>query len=401
MGIRHPVAYPYIYRPVNIKYTGPLGPNTRYAWFLPNGTDNDLLPGRLLRIDTFVDHQFNQSAKFFHVEIDALLNELGVKPAEFSTFAPKYCAEQSCAIMLAGSQNETAFITEHIRILSVRVQVLWLGDQLLRHVTKLLRGTNPLLFLLLARTPSEIVRRAGDFRSVAMPTYGGSLTPMQAGVYDLTPMAKYSSHNLLLPYIDALHFDGEEDWLLDKLADRILLETNQTRWQIYDEVACDWLNQIPNITDEKRKADLLDMMSINKYNLNTTASIGVIFPTGPMFDWLYYAADMAVKAINKADKLLPGMKLDLKVADKTDKPLMSFIKMSMNTNMLGVIGPDIKGITCKRKQVYTYMWVIVTIIVYLVLQILRNRHERQSCFTHPTVRIWIRKYRIMILTVSE
>lgn len=362
VGIHHPVAYPYVTRAVNIKYTGPLGPNTRYAWFLPTRNDslrtgNDSLPDGLLPIDTFESLHFDRVAKFFHVHMDILLHELGVELESCETYKPTYCTkQQTCAIMLAGNRTETAFITEHIRILNVRVQMLWLGDQLLLHVDKLRQVIDPPLFLLLARTPSEIVRRnSSSFRSVAMPTFGGQLTPMQAGVYDLTPMAKYSSNNLLLQYIDALHFDGAEDLLLEEMANQITRqpETKLERCQIYEQVACDWLKNITKITDEKQKHDYLEMLSINKWNLNTTAIVGGIFPAGPMFDGLKYAADMAVGAINQAPDLLPGMRLILNVADRTERPLLSFIKMSMHKKMLGVIGPDIKGITCKRKHVYT------------------------------------------------
>lgn len=341
LGIQLPVAYPQVDHLVNAIYAGPLGPNSRYVWFLPNRTrGRDPLPERQLHINTFDAANFDRVAKYFHVRLDKLLVELNVDAANVVNFAPTYCTVQKpCAIMLAGNAAETAFISEHIHALEVRVQVLWLGDQLLRHVTKLRQGTDPPLFLLLARTPSEIVRSPGDYRSVMVPTYGDRLSPMQAGVYDLTPLTKYSNMGVLYPYISKLHFDGEEDWLLGQVADRILMQPNVSRTAIYEGVACDWLNN----TNQMHRY----LLSIDTWVFNTTALIGGIFPTGPMFGGLQVAAEMAVQAINESPQLLSGMELILTVAHPKESPLKSFIKMSMEKEMVGVIGPDIKEITCK------------------------------------------------------
>lgn len=341
-------------RPPNIENVGPLGIRTRFGWFLPKSS-SDRLPAHQIPIEALAIDRFANISDLFHVDIDRTL--LGICPnaTELERFTPEHCAGnvgRPCAVMLAGHRSSSAFIVEHIRRLRVSVQVVWLGDQFVRVKNQLLVAEAKLLFLFLARTPSEAAVSAAGYRHVTVQwSNAGPLSEMQASVYDLTPMTKYRNlrRNHLGDYIDAVHLnESHQVRLSGKLAAELsMVPTNASAAMvasIYDRVACDWLST--GAPDEFRELMQRAVDSWNGIN-EETVRIGGIFPIGPMYDVLKQAVLRAIAVVNRSG-WLRKRPLVLDEKNPYDPPLRQFLQLG-SSQMLGVIGPDLKEIACRLR----------------------------------------------------
>lgn len=334
--------YPYIHPAPNVDIAGPLAINTRFAWFLPNVAAVDDRPPPL-PMETFGRDRFRTVRADYHLDRAQMLRTLRLPPVRH--YAPAHCdagASSGCAIMLAGDPAETAFVAEHIRVLGVSVQVLWLGaDQLLRAKQRLLSDGGAKRFLLLARYPSEIVRHVGAYGVVSVPTLGGPLSAMQYGLYDATPMIKYANRGPLLHAFRSLHFEGQVDGLLAAAEQRLRSADAAgvvSNANVFDEAACEWLSA-PGATVHG------ELVGGPRDTHNNTVVVGGIFPAGAQYADLQQAAEMAVQEIN-AEKWL-NVTLELRVGNASEGSLLSYIRLAAISNTLGIIGPEVKAIKCK------------------------------------------------------
>lgn len=344
----------------NVQNVGPLGIRTRFGWFLPKRTPPDRL-GRAQQvpIEAFGRDAFANISALFHVDIDRALHGIVSAAGGLERFVPEHCdggaGPNACAVMLAGHRSSSAFIVEHIRALNVSVQVVWLGDQLVRVKHELMqqRAAGPLV-LLLARTPSEAVINARDYRYVTVQSSNaGPLSEMQAAVYDLTPMTKYRNPQQveLGFYIDNVDLDKQDVPLASRLADELMsLSSNASRTAaaadaIYDRVACDWLSSadVPG----KFLADMHNAVDQFHGLVTKKLYIGGIFPDGAAYNVVRNAVRQAIDDVNASGMLLPNRELALLEKDRAETPLRQFLRLAASDQMVGVIGPDVKEITCK------------------------------------------------------
>lgn len=118
-------------------------------------------------------------------------------------YAPPYCEYEQCATILAGHQIDTNFIVHHINHFNLRVRVIWLGDTLWYAIHKIMQafdgadGDRVKAFIVLHRTPSEIIDTDIEFQSISMfacDEFGDATDGSEILCpYETTPIMKYCS----------------------------------------------------------------------------------------------------------------------------------------------------------------------------------------------------------------
>lgn len=116
--------------------------------------------------------------------------------------------------MLAGHRIDTNFIVEQIARLNLRLRVIWLGDKLWYALHELMRlptgagALNANAFLVLHRTPSDIIDGDIDFQPVAMfdcAEHADATATDTLCSYEATPIMKYCSTYFTSKFDNKLH----------------------------------------------------------------------------------------------------------------------------------------------------------------------------------------------------
>lgn len=217
----------------------------------------------------------NNTISNFHIK-DNLMNEYILKNLEVdekvSIYKSKYCqnTQLGCATVLTSHETDTGFFKKHIKLFNLRMNVYFLGSNLASILDKLLSKENipsqisknlnlkTTRFLVLHWNNSEIID--DSYQSVLMPPceiYANNETVCR---YDTTPVSIY--YNTRVPHslaevlnkieIDSLTSVYEYYRIVEKKAWIFTNETfpgtyKKNKTQIYDEVACKWLQHNPEV----------------------------------------------------------------------------------------------------------------------------------------------------------
>lgn len=162
-----------------------------------------------------------------------------------SEYKPTYCEYEQCATLLAGHRIETNFIIEHINKFNLRIRVIWLGDTLWYAIHQIMNALdneqidNVKAFIVLHRTPSEVIDTDIEFQSVSMfpcdelaaDNVTDNLCP-----YETTPIMKYCS----------TYFTNKFDLSIHRMSKIITIsrDTEKRLLRMYNEHAHNWYDKI-------------------------------------------------------------------------------------------------------------------------------------------------------------
>lgn len=320
-------------------------------------------------------------------------------------YIPKQCEKNQCATLLAPSFRDTEFVRHHIEELNLYVNVIWLGDNLKSVIddyllpiyeSQLKDGEISKKFLVLHRTPSEIIDSNVEYEMITMPQCEDMLSSVHTNCkYELMPMLKYFSEEI--PNANALHmaikkldFDLPGLRRVFELYDNVtrkvnnkntvikysnqLKETAATSYKkiryeryeasnkMYNEIACEWIKQSKDIYDnwfDEAYEDVEEVVHIGgifpitaagaaysgKFSVDHRQSITdePILINFCYFSGLISAVEMAERAINSNSSILPYIQINVVKADgkcRTDEVMRQFISIySKYKNLLGILGP--------------------------------------------------------------
>lgn len=155
---------------------------------------------------------------------------------------PTYCEYEKCATILAGHRIDTNFVVHHINHFKLRVRVVWLGDELWYAIHKLMAaldssadiGINGKAFIVLHRTPSEIIDTDIAFQAISMFACEDIddinddteiLCP-----YETTPIMKYCSTYFTNKFDLPIH-SVSQTISMNRNMEKLLLRTYNQRMQ--------------------------------------------------------------------------------------------------------------------------------------------------------------------------
>jgi len=260
-------------------------------------------------------------------------------------FGNPKCAHLKCATLIAEFRNDSYFIENELK--ESYLNVVWLGSKFIQTVEELAEiykieyPDGLRRFIVLHWTPSEAIDAEVKFTQITLPRCEEYKYLQNSHCrYDLTPIRKYYAKSLdadsRLMYALREFYITDPDLESFQKELRYLRNKNDSIYQIYNKVACNWIKRNKN---EYTKW-------IQKQETVKTLVIGGIFP---MFfkDRGHFniaeAAEKAVKAINANTTILPDYTLILWKNDdgncESDTVMKAFIHYYNKSNVLGVLGP--------------------------------------------------------------
>lgn len=206
-------------------------------------------------------------------------------------YIPKQCEKFQCATLLAPSFRDTEFVRHHIEELNLYVNIIWLGDNLKSVIddyllplyeSRLKDGEISKKFLVLHRTPSELIDTNVEYEMITMPRCEQMISNSHTNCkYELMPLLKYYTEQLTYSnalYMAFLSLDFEEVGLrrvfelydnatrrtanknaIKKYPNQFkdIVATNyknikfgQVTNRMYNDIACDWIKQSKDIYDK-------------------------------------------------------------------------------------------------------------------------------------------------------
>uniref|UniRef100_A0A1B6EJJ0 Gamma-aminobutyric acid type B receptor subunit 2 n=1 Tax=Cuerna arida TaxID=1464854 RepID=A0A1B6EJJ0_9HEMI len=340
-----------------IKQCGPIGPPSRFGWFIPK----ILLSNRNLLTYWEIFISPDKAKLFALADTEMELVQEFTKDADSSYFCneefcnngiytPQQCENQTCAVLLAGFTDSTEFVVLHIERLKLLVRVVWVGphlDDLVNKLTILLASTTRSL-VFLTFTPSVIVPPDDQsYATVAFPPCDDfsqdigckydlhTLTKLYATMFENGAAPAYYAYALM-------HFNQMEySELLMKY--KAVRKISQNTTEAVIQVACDWLNN--NSYTRKIWKPTADQQKERELY------IGGIFPMNPVRSVAYDASSillasrLAQDAVNNNKSILRGYRLVLQADDgrcEADAVLKVFIDLILDEyykNLVGILGP--------------------------------------------------------------
>ncbi|GAB0087290.1 Guanylate cyclase [Sergentomyia squamirostris] len=320
--------------PTQVRDAGAVTTSGRFGWFIPKKFLNTT------QLITFRDFQ-TDAPKNTSFRLDDLeLQRIQLLAEE--TYIPDHCKKLRCSHMLAPDNYTTSFIKRHIDEFQFNVEVIFLGEHLTKALRSL-RGSERSQFLILHWTPSEVIDGGDDdFETVEMPKCENINSSAFTGCkYEMIPLVKLYAqqlHSADFATVALNKFYVPRHILRHLLKDfnRFEATSNDSRSDIFNQVACNWLENHEEIY--KRWIPVQE----TKENI----FIGGIFPIthgNSVHKCLPTASRQAAEDVNKNLNILPNYNLIIQHQDgqcRTDAVMKAFINYYMRwEKVIGILGP--------------------------------------------------------------
>lgn len=195
-------------------------------------------------------------------------------------FIPQWCFSDTepCAIVLTSFYSDTKFFINHINEFKLKMRLYFLGDRLQQVISdiiatneKISKTKQPMIrFLVLHWTPSEITMNPDlSFVNITMPECEKYINPRRECRYEVVPVKKFLNSEAMKSeglehFLKLVHFTSMEPILniyhkflpriqqlhLNKKANKVVYSEendNETLEEIYNECACQWLKENPQV----------------------------------------------------------------------------------------------------------------------------------------------------------
>ncbi|CRK93996.1 CLUMA_CG007522, isoform A [Clunio marinus] len=312
---------------------------------------------------------YNEIIKDFRIDENTIIKYVDKNNEHRGVFRPPQCfsATEPCVAVLTSHYHDLKFFINHVKKFKLKMNIFFMGDRLsetIRLLNSLVTANNLKKknfsdkFLVLHWTPSEIISGSMIYHPLTMPNCELYKNDSYSCRYDIIPVSVYFNDKVeesddLMDIIKRLKFPSLKSMIqlyetvLPKI-ERLYLkhraheETTETVGDYYNEIACKWLQMNKNIYNLDHKDSW-----IRKLDDRREISIGGIFPepkTGREYDGIPAVINIAKEIINNNMNILPGYKLEVKIANSECKPdlvLRHFINYySHRKHLVGVLGPS-------------------------------------------------------------